>query len=124
MGGGFNIRYPDMQLYQEIIILKHFFRGKYCVENVVAYYEPLIKPEAFGNHWFWTNILMPHVHTEGRGMGDGETIEGLCKRKGFKSKDLDGLDKRLVLRNCVEPEVGKHILDWVIKPYELNKPLF
>ena len=34
--------YPDMGLYQEIIFLKHFFKGKFCVENVISYYEPLI----------------------------------------------------------------------------------
>lgn len=38
------IRYPDMKLYQEIIFLKHFFKGKYCVENVKSYYNPLISP--------------------------------------------------------------------------------
>ena len=27
-------RYPDMKLYEEIIFLKHVFKGKYCVENV------------------------------------------------------------------------------------------
>src|SRR5690606_6356816 len=36
------IRYPDMALYQEIIFLKHFFKGKYCIENVNPYYTPLI----------------------------------------------------------------------------------
>lgn len=36
--------YPDMALYQEILFLKHFFKGKWVVENVIPYYEPLIKP--------------------------------------------------------------------------------
>ncbi|GAI27248.1 unnamed protein product, partial [marine sediment metagenome] len=35
--------YPDMELYQEIILLKHFFRGKWVVENVKPYYKPLIE---------------------------------------------------------------------------------
>ncbi len=34
--------YPDMKLYQEIIFLKHYFDGKYVVENVIPYYDPLI----------------------------------------------------------------------------------
>jgi len=34
--------YPDMKLYQEIIFLEHYFKGKYVVENVIPYYEPLI----------------------------------------------------------------------------------
>lgn len=39
------IRYPNMMLYEEIILLKHFFKGKYCVENVISYYGPLIPPK-------------------------------------------------------------------------------
>lgn len=38
------ITYPDMKLYEEIILLKHYFSGKYCVENVIGYYEPLYPP--------------------------------------------------------------------------------
>ena len=34
--------YPDLKLYEEIILLQTHFKGKYCVENVVPYYEPLI----------------------------------------------------------------------------------
>jgi DNA (cytosine-5)-methyltransferase 1 len=41
-GGGIKPRYPKMELYQEIIFLTHFFKGKWCVENVIGYYEPLI----------------------------------------------------------------------------------
>ena len=29
--------YPDMRLYQEIIFLDKHFKGKWCVENVIAY---------------------------------------------------------------------------------------
>ena len=36
--GAGTIRYPDMSLYQEIIFLQHFFKGKYCIENVEPYY--------------------------------------------------------------------------------------
>jgi len=32
-------RYPDMRLYQEIILLKYFFKGKWVVENVIAYFH-------------------------------------------------------------------------------------
>lgn len=34
--------YSDMKLYEEILFLDNFFDGKYCVENVIQYYEPLI----------------------------------------------------------------------------------
>ena len=48
--------YPDMSLWQEIIFLKHFFKGKWVVENVISYYEPLIKPHLFNSHYYWANF--------------------------------------------------------------------
>ena len=47
--GRFDIKYPDMKLYQEIIFLQNWFDGKYCVENVVPYYEPLISAQKRGD---------------------------------------------------------------------------
>lgn len=32
--------YPDMKLYEEILLLTNYFRGKFCVENVIAFYPP------------------------------------------------------------------------------------
>ena len=43
--------YPSMKLYQEIIFLQNFYKGKFCVENVISYYEPLIKPTQIGRHY-------------------------------------------------------------------------
>jgi DNA (cytosine-5)-methyltransferase 1 len=111
-GGGIKPRYADMGLYQEIILLNHHFKRKWCVENVVAYYEPLIKPHQIGGHYFWTNFTIRPIEVQNRGMGKYDTTKyTLTERKGFKWKDLEGLDRELVLRNCVEPEVGLHILN-------------
>jgi len=41
---GKNPTYPDMKLYQEIIFLQHHCKGKYVVENVIPYYEPMFNP--------------------------------------------------------------------------------
>lgn len=110
-GGGIKPRYADMNLYQEIIFLKYHFRGKWCIENVIAYYEPLVRPTEFGGHWFWTNFFIAPIKTQSRGMGKNDTTrETLTKRKGFDWESLEGLDRELVLRNCVEPELGLHIL--------------
>lgn len=50
-------RYSDLTLYQEIIFLQHFYKGKWVVENVKPYYEPLIKPNnVMGRHLFWSNF--------------------------------------------------------------------
>ncbi len=116
-------KYPDMTLYQEIIFLKHYFQGKWCVENVVAYYEPLIKPMCFGGHWFWTNFAMPPFAGETRGMGNNENIKARAEKLGFDLSKYKGIDKRLAIRDCTEPELGKHILDWSQKDFSLNGKL-
>ena len=48
--------YPDMALYQEIIFLKHYYKGKYCVENVIPFYETLIPAKKRNRHLYWTNF--------------------------------------------------------------------
>jgi DNA (cytosine-5)-methyltransferase 1 len=52
--------FPDMKLYAEILFLKHYFHGKYCVENVIPYYEPLIPAQKRGRHLYWTNFKLPN----------------------------------------------------------------
>lgn len=55
------MEYPDMSLYQEILLLKYFApkSTKWVVENVSPYYSPLIKPSvALGRHYFWTNFYV------------------------------------------------------------------
>lgn len=109
-------KYPDMKLYEEIIFLKHYFKGKWCVENVVAFYEPLIKPTVFGGHWFWTNFSFPVYPTEPRGIGShDEDINERAAKLGFDLSKYKGIDKRLAIRDCTEPELGKHILDYALK---------
>lgn len=44
----YKAEYPDMMLYQEIILLDNYFEGKYVVENVIPYYEPLIPAKKNG----------------------------------------------------------------------------
>lgn len=113
--------YPDMQLYQEILLLTNYFKGKWCVENVIAFYPPLIAPTQVAGHWFWTNFILRDYMTESR--DHYGTIETLSNRKGFDLSKYK-IDKRLALRNCVEPELGKHILDLAINPIQLQKTIF
>lgn len=115
--------FPDMKLYEEIIFLQNYFRGKWCVENVVSYYEPLIRPQEIGRHYYWSNFLIPPWTTKTRGHYD--SLEKLSERKGFDlskynlSKDAE----RLALRNCVEPEVAKHILKYATEPIKIQGEL-
>ena len=48
--------YPEMNLYQEIIFLKYHVAKPWVVENVRGYYDPLIKPQKIGRHYFWSNF--------------------------------------------------------------------
>lgn len=109
------VRYPDMKLYQEIILLKHFFDGKYVVENVVSYYQPLIMPEKLCRHYFWTNFHIKYTDikdpTNGFVGQQRGTIEAYEKALGFDLRAHKLKNKRQVLRNCVLPELGKHIFD-------------
>lgn len=102
--------YPDMKLYQEIIFLKHYFNGKWCIENVISFYKPLVRPNEFGNHFFWANFHISPINIGSR-EHDAKN-EKLQERKGFNLSNYNGLgvDKKLILRNCVEPELGLHIL--------------
>ena len=118
-GGGIKPRFPKMSLYEEIIFLRYHFKGKYVVENVIAYYEPLIQPQNIGGHYFWTNFFINQIPNEGRGMGKASNTKTLSVKKGFDLESLNGLDKELVLRNCVEPETGLHIFQEAYREYKI-----
>jgi DNA (cytosine-5)-methyltransferase 1 len=118
--------YPDMKLYQEILLLQGYFDGKWVVENVIAWYEPLIIPFKFGGHYFWSNFHLGSLKTKSRSHDSG--ITDLSERKGFDLSNYPGIDKKLALRNCVEPEIGEFILNMargVIKSQDiLQKTIF
>ena len=42
--------FPDLKLYEEVLFLQHYFKGKWVVENVKPYYEPLIKAQECSIH--------------------------------------------------------------------------
>lgn len=113
------IMYPDMSLYQEILLLKHFFKGDWVIENVIPYYKPLVAPSfELDRHLFWSNKLVlgaPKMDT-GKDVSR-DTKEMLAMQHGFDLADLagGGCDVRKILRNCVNPELGKFILDAIIE---------
>lgn len=115
--------YPDMKLYQQILFLKGYFKGKWVVENVVSWYKPLIKPFEVGNHYFWSNFIINKEKFEIRGISRlGETLGSLQKERFDLSHIKSSkIDKRLVLRNCVEPKLALHIFNCAFK--EIQKPL-
>ena len=106
--------YPDMKLYEEIIFLQHFCKSKWVVENVISYYKPLIKPYESAHHYFWSNFPISEFKTLSY-RGHHNQLNDLYSVKGFDLTDCKGIDKRKTIRNCVKPELGKHILDCAFK---------
>jgi len=110
-----NAKYPDMKLYEEIILLKTWFKGKYVVENVRSYYEPLIKPQEIQSHYFWSNFTIKDTGQARKKVRNdkGQTLEVKMKQQDIFIKNFYNYkrDKRTLLNNCVEPELGLHILN-------------
>jgi DNA (cytosine-5)-methyltransferase 1 len=109
--------YPNMMLYQEIIFLKHHFEGKYCVENVTPYYEPLIPAQKRGRHLYWTNFLLPNDIAERsmRGIMCGQSKDEFKKLCEFHKIDISNYNgkqsKTKIARNLVDYEVGNTIFN-------------
>jgi len=110
--------YPDMKLYQEIILLKHQFKGKFIVENVRPYYEPLIKPsQIIDRHFYWNNFriksfIEPSKKTDLNNMKKNDLIEWLGYKNDIPNIYLEGNHCNIqILRNCVHPGTGLHILN-------------
>ena len=111
--------YPDMQLWQEIIFLDAHFHGKYCVENVVPYYPPLIAPMFKSNkNYLWSNFYISKIDTPTHGITT-KTIQELRDFHGFDLSGFD-IDEKRILRNCVHPDLGKHVLRSAIHQRQLT----
>jgi len=106
--------YPEMSLYQQIILLDNYFDGKWIVENTIPYYEPLIPGKQVGGHIFWSNFNIAKFDIGNRNHRGG-TVETLSQRKQIDLSKYSIKNKRQILRNCVEPELGLHILNCAMK---------
>jgi DNA (cytosine-5)-methyltransferase 1 len=113
-GGKVPAVYPDMRLYEEILLLQHYFGGFWCVENVTPFYQPLIPAQKIGRHLFWSNFKIYPIAP-----GDADIKNGIRAEwqelhgidiTGYKFKDRT--DK--ILRNCVNANLGLHILNSVL----------
>ena len=118
---GKKVIYPAMELYQEIIFLRHWFKGKYVVENVISYYEPLIQPAEINNHYFWTNFYINPLPKEKRGIRNVKNhIRIRADQLGFdiSKYKINSELKRKIVNNCVEPETGLHIFQEAYREYK------
>jgi DNA (cytosine-5)-methyltransferase 1 len=109
---GSSYKLPDMDLYSIILFLKYFFNGKWVVENVVSYYDPLIVPQVIDNHYFWTNFFITKVDRIKRNIRN-QDVDKKSIERGFDLSEyaLPKRFKRMLLNNCVFPNVGLHIFD-------------
>jgi len=124
----FTPEYPDMKLYEEIIFLDNHFAGKYIVENVTPYYEPLIAAQKRGRHLYWSNFTLPNDLNEreiGKGKMCGQINEERIFLEWFHEIDLSKYkgkqDKRKMARNLVDYEAGKTIFEVALGIYEAKK---
>jgi DNA (cytosine-5)-methyltransferase 1 len=106
-----------MKIYQEIIFLDNYFKGKYVVENVIPYYEPLIPAKKRGRHLYWTNFLLPtdiNERKEGKGIISitGDEVKKLSEFHNYDFNKYKGTQRRdKIARNLVDYEAGKTIFD-------------
>ena len=110
--------YPDMKLYQEIIFLDNYFEGKYVVENVIPFYEPLIPAKNRGRHLYWANFNLPN-DLKGRKNPDFSRVKDvvgvMSKFHNYDFRKYKGEQPiNKIARNLVDYEAGKTILETVL----------
>jgi len=123
--------YPDFKLYEEVVFLDNYFDGKYCVENVVPFYEPLIAGKKRGRHLYWTNFNLPNDLQERKVsiMEGNDEVKRWCEFHDYDFYQYNGsqrIDK--MARNLVDYEAGKTIfsvaMGVVIKSKDNQQSLF
>ena len=107
--------YPDMALYQEIILLQSRAKCKWIIENVKPYYTPLIPAtKKIGRHLYWANFKLPNItprKSPAMGQTGGE-IKALSEFHDFDFYQYKGEQRRdKVARNLVDYEVGAAIFN-------------
>jgi len=109
--------YPDLKLYEEILFLENYYEGKYCVENVIPYYEPLIQGQKRGRHIYWTNFKLPNNINERdfKGVmcgGSNDEVRLLCEFHNIDISSYKGTQRKdKIARNLVDYEVGLAIFN-------------
>jgi DNA (cytosine-5)-methyltransferase 1 len=103
-----------MSLYQEIIFLDNYYKGKYVVENVIPFYEPLIPAQKRGRHLYWTNFQLPNDLKDRRfaiSQAKNE-LKGLCDFHDYNFTKYKGSQSVIKMaRNLVDYEAGLTIFN-------------
>ena len=108
-------KYPSMKLYEEVIFLKHYFKGKFVVENVIPFYTPLIMGKERNRHLYWTNFNLPNIVSKRKNPDLSRTKNLISVLSEFhdynfrKYKGKQPMNK--IARNLVDYEAGKTIFE-------------
>lgn len=106
--------YPDLKLYEEVLFLENYFEGKYVVENVIPYYEPLISAKKRGRHLYWTNFNLPNDLNERKSsiMEGKDEVTKWCEFHDYDFRKYKGEQRTdKIARNLVDYEAGKTIFE-------------
>jgi DNA (cytosine-5)-methyltransferase 1 len=107
--------YPDLKLYEEIIFLENYFYGKWVVENVIPYYQPLIPAQKRGRHLYWSNFKIPNDTGERKMYKNMIEVGNINQFSKFHDYDFTKYkgDQRLnkIARNLVDYEAGLTIFN-------------
>jgi len=113
------------------LFLENYFEGKYCVENVIPYYEPLITAQKRGRHLYWTNFTLPFDLNERKSsiMEGKDEVNKWCEFHDYDFRKYKGNQSvQKMARNLVDYEAGRTILETALgvirksntKQHELN----
>ena len=112
LGKGFVPIMPDMKLYAEVVFLQTYFKGQWVIENVKPYYVPLVAPSfELHRHLFWANFDVPDRIFSPAKIRSKNKISDFSEHEIVVASKIK--NKRQVLRNCVDPKLGQHILAFV-----------
>jgi DNA (cytosine-5)-methyltransferase 1 len=105
-----------MKLYEEILLLQYQFDGKFVVENVIPYYEPLIQAQKRGRHLYWTNYILPNDINERKLEGIlcemRDEVTKLSKFHEYDFRKYKGEQPvSKMARNLVDYEAGRTIFE-------------
>jgi len=106
--------YPEMTLYQQFLFLDNWFSGKFVIENVIPYYDPLIPGQKRGRHLYWTNFLLPNDLNERKCsiMESKDEVSKWCVFHDYDFRKYKGNQPvNKIARNLVDYEAGLTILN-------------
>lgn len=127
-------KYPDMKLYEEIILMDTVskgetprFNGQYVIENVIPYYEPLIEAQKRHRHLYWTSLKLPKILSDRKGVEIGNTtgeVKKWCEFHDYDFYQYKGEQPmHKIARNLVDYEAGKTIFETYLGVYTAPKPV-